>query len=57
MALIIPKLSHERGFIIETVLEYKPFDGGKGYIVKIRPKPKNSKVNEEKKTTIILLKN
>ena len=49
MALIIPNFPHERGFIVETVLEYKPFDGGKGYIVKIRPKPKNSKVNEEKK--------
>ena len=49
MALIIPKFPHERDFIIETVLEYKPFDGGKGYIVKIKPKPKNFKVKKEKK--------
>ena len=39
----------KKGFIIETVLEYKPFDGGKGYIVKIKPKPKNFKVKKEKK--------
>ena len=39
----VPKLPKERDYIIETVLKYTPSDGGVGYIVKIKPKPKEDK--------------
>jgi hypothetical protein len=43
----LPKVPYEKNYYVETILKYKPFDGGVGYIVKIRPKSYNSNLKEK----------
>jgi hypothetical protein len=33
----------KKDFVCETILTYTPSDGGKGFIVKIKPRPKEDK--------------
>jgi len=43
----LPKTPYEKNYYSETTLKYKTFDGGVGYIVKIRPKSYNSNLKEK----------